>query len=95
MQKVIEAEDCFRNLLCERIYLKLRKNVLGLHIKYTSFAVLSGLPLHYDIVRLLIERWYFEKNFPQNVAKTCFNCARQETHVLRILCLLFLDITNP
>lgn len=60
--KKLEAEDCFRNLPCEKI---LRKHFLGLHIKYTSFAVLSGLPLQYDIVRLLIERWYLEKNSPE------------------------------
>lgn len=87
--KTLEAEVCFRNLPCERI---LRKHFLGLHIKYTSFAVLSGLPLQYDIVRLLIERWHFEKNSPQNVANTFFDCARQETYALRI-CLWFLDLT--
>lgn len=40
--------------------------------------------------RLLMGSWYkFEKNSPQNVAKTFRDCAWQETHALRLSMVSF------
>ena len=78
----LRIDDCFKNLLSERIYVKFCKYILGVHKKSTNFAVLSELgrfPLHYDIVKSLIRYWYRLENLSTEftLLKDAYECSKK------------------
>ena len=58
-------DDIYGKFPCEKLHSKFCKFILGLHKRTTNFAALSELgrfPLHFDIIRSIINYWYRLEN---------------------------------
>ena len=75
-----DPDNVFKLFQCEKLHLKFLKCILGVHKKSVNFAVLAELgrfPLHYDILKSLINYWYRFENLNEfSLLKDAYLCSK-------------------
>ena len=75
-----DPDRLYKSFQCEKLHLKFLKCILGVHKKSVNFAVLAELgrfPLHFDILKSLINYWYRFENLTEfSLLKDAYLCSK-------------------